>query len=815
MMPGCESCYFKSPQVGNRGDETSPFVIVGESPGIMEVHFKKAFTGPSGKVINEILERCGVHGLSQEPYYVNAIHCLPRKVKDPKVNQDKLVKACLACRPRLMEDINKHPRKVILALGNAALWSLTGDYGLKITQARGKLFESPLAEVGVVACVHPAYLLRGKGNFIQFERDVKYAIDLAKDGNDAMKTPNGSTYRILDTEDLVQKFIDELQVMTEDQVIASDIETTGFKFNADRILVAGFQHKPGLVTLIPAHLLRKEIWETKAKWVWHNGKFDIKFLRHAGYKAATVHEDTMLMSYSLNERTGVHDLDQVASDWLGSPNHKHMVAQYITGKVTEIIDGKPVKRSRNYGDIPWDVLCRYTAFDLSDTYQLYFKMRPVVAADKHSEKLYTKSLIPASEYLAGIEMYGMYVDKDQVNSNATKLLAEIGKLEEEINQIALSVMGVTINVRSSQQMRKLLYGYMELAPISASTDKKTIQLLTKKWPRSPVLKLLAKHRVAQKGYSTYVKAIWKSITSDGKVHTTFKLHATATGRLASADPNVQNTPRNPYLRGQYLPMPGRAILEVDYSQAELRSLAVLSNCSALCAVFEQGLDLHVELSTFLFGKDFTKEDKMKAKTVNFGIVYGREAPSIAEAFGVTVQEAQRWIDGWFERFPGAAAYITKCRNAPQFQQTIITVFGNKKRPGVVAFEKLKDFQNEAANFPHQNIASMLNLHAGIKLQPILRDQYDTHIMNTVHDCIVTDIPFDITKPIESSQYVKNVAAIMKSVMENESKLWGLDRIPFKVEPEFGFRWGSVMKFDEIEKKYGGDFSQVPRFIEAH
>ena len=205
------------------------------------------------------------------------------------------------------------------------------------------------------------------------------------------------------------------------------------------------------------------------------------------------------------------------------------------------------------------------------------------------------------------------------------------------------------------------------------------------------------------------------------MHQTYKLHGTATSRLSCADPNVQNVPRDPLLRGMFIPRPGYGILEVDYSQAELRCLAVLSGDEGLLEIFNSGKDLHVEMSIFLFGENFTKEDKMATKTVNFGIVYGRTAPSIAEdpklvkaradqgGKPITIQEAQGWIDGWMSRFPKAAAFIEKCRMAPVKEQTIITCFGNKKRPGVVSRDKLQDIQNESANFPHQSTASNLTV----------------------------------------------------------------------------------------------------------
>jgi len=213
---------------------------------------------------------------------------------------------------------------------------------------------------------------------------------------------------------------------------------------------------------------------------------------------------------------------------------------------------------------------------------------------------------------------------------------------------------------------------------------------------------------------------------------------------------------------------------------------------------------------------------MAAKALNFGIVYGRTASSIANdpdlstKLYITPEMAQEWIDGWAARFPVAWAFIQKCRKAVLQNQTLVSPFGNKKRPGVVSRDKIFALQNEFANFFHQNIASNINLHAGMKLFDPLKQQYDTHIFNTVHDCIVTETPFrKIGDPVKAKEHVLATAAFMQQVMEREAKLWGLKRIHFRVQPEFGFAWGNVLKFHEIEEKYGGDFSRVPSYIPAH
>lgn len=302
---------------------------------------------------------------------------------------------------------------------------------------------------------------------------------------------------------------------------------------------------------------------------------------------------------------------------------------------------------------------------------------------------------------------------------------------------------------------------------------------------------------------------------DGRTHSSYLLHGTPTSRLACRDLNVQNIPRDPLLRGQFIARPGYILLECDYSQAELRSLAALSKCEALMDIFLKDKDLHVEFSTYLFGANFTHEEKMAAKTVNFGIPYGREAPSIAAdpqlntKMDITIQKAQSWIDGWGTRFPGAWKFIQECALAPVRNQTIVTCFGNKKRPGVVSREKLRDLQNESRNFPHQSIASNLTVRAGIELFDLLRDEYDTHIINTVHDCIVMETPINLPHIFEVAHVVQ------KKMEEIPTRFPALRIVPFKASAEVGHRWGNLVKLKTLKNQSTCYLHSMPRNIAAH
>jgi DNA polymerase-1 len=352
-----------------------------------------------------------------------------------------------------------------------------------------------------------------------------------------------------------------------------------------------------------------------------------------------------------------------------------------------------------------------------------------------------------------------------------------------------------------------------------TTDKKVLEKL----PRTPVIDALFKVRKVSKEYGTYVKNIPKYMDIDGRVHATYLLHGTKTGRLASNNPNLQNVPRNPRVRGQYVADKGRRFLEPDLNQAELRVLACLSGDKALCHIYETaGMSLHNEVRADIWGypKDWSpayvreqlqkfglteetrfgekgddrivEEQKMRAKAVNFGIVYGRTAPSLAEEFDIKADEAQMWINRWFKKFPQAKEFMDKCRNVPVLGQVLVSPFGNKRRFGVVGNERLEAMQNEASNFLPQCSASHCNLHAAMELRELLAEKYDTYSANLVHDSNLIDCPDD-------DNIVREVAQIAIRKMEEIPSKWGFTRIPFVAEAKMGYRWGSLSSYDPFKE----------------
>ena len=782
----CIGCPFGGPKVGSKGDIKSPLVFVAESPGIEEVKNRTPLVGASGKLFHMFVPEDGI----SVPYVLNAMECRPLSglKNDAKMND-----AAMCCRDHLIQKVSAHPRRLIVAMGNPAVRSLTGNFGLKITQIRGRLIPSHMAELGIFPMVHIAAIMRGTGSWRQWKQDIQYAMELGNGASPRKHIP--AEVRII-PDDITQGEVDALFIRLG-KSLTGDIETTGFDHINDRILSIGITpaNDVGIsYCFYPHHLplVQRYLESPDIEWCWHNGKFDVKFLRNAGVQART-DDDTMLMSYTLDEMGGVHDLESVAADVLGAPDYKYMIQPYLPNQ------------QASYELVPKDVLAAYQAIDTSNTAQIRPIYRRRIQRDHALEKLYTRTLIPASEMLTQVEMNGICTDPERIEENEGYFAAMKADIGEQINEL----IGYPINAGSPKQVSELLFRRMRMPnKRKGSTDEKVLKALQEK-TEHPIFGLLMDHRKAVKMYGTYVKGIRKWVHEETqRLHATFLLHGTRTGRLAARDPNMQNPPRAPQIRGTFVAAEGYELVEVDLSQAELRSLAALSGDPILCEVFLSGNSPHKDLSIHLsktgsfapdweqryanYSKDPTnplwlpaKEEYTRSKNVNFGIIYGITPFGLKEQINDTKKVAQDMLSGWAERYSVAWHFIQKCRAAPLRNQTITTCFGRKKRVGLVSRQNLNFLQNEAANFPHQSIASDITLHAAIRCEPILRS-WGVRIVNLIHDAILMEVP--ITAGNETrGRTIELVSHEMAQVPID----FGITAVPFLSEGEVGHRWGSL------------------------
>ena len=780
----CEKCPFGGPRVGSKGDPKAPIVFVAESPGNEELKAGIPLIGPSGRLFHQYVPD------DDSIYILNALQCFPRKRNSlsPQKMDRLLNQAVSVCRDRLLSQVQAHPRRLIVAMGNAAQRSLTGDYSLKIMTTRGTLIESDMAELGIYPILHVAALMHGTGNLNQWRRDVEYALYLGNGGKPREHLQAQTKFVGEDT--LLSERHKIYGELSREPELTGDIETSDLHPLRGYILSVGVtpDSKPDVSYCFHPSILQeiKPLLEnTSIRWNWHNGKFDVRWLRLQGIDAR-VDDDTMLMSYTLDESTGIHDLETIGKDLLHAPDYKDMLKPWLPNKKT------------SYANVPYDILGKYQGIDTSTTAQLRPILRQSISRNEDLNGLYHNVLIPASEMLSYVEDNGFYVDKERLEMNSVYYQEALDKSSQNMNVLVREATGrdVSFNPSSTSQVAGILYNVLGFPKLKRnSTDVATINRLQERFGNNAFFQGLLDHRKAVKMYGTYVKGLSKHICYDGRIHPTYKIHGTRTGRLACSDPNLQNIPRDARMKSQFAAAPGNYLIEVDLSQAELRVLACVSEDPTLCGLFNSGEDIHTDLCLHLWGEEGTgewanlsdnerKERRVRAKNVNFGIVYGITAHGLEARIPGDIREADKMLSAWHTRYSLASEFISKCRQTVSLSQVITTAFGRKKRPTIVTKENKVFLENEAANFPPQSMASDITLLSAVRCWPTLK-KWGVGIVNLVHDSIIMEVP------VKQQHRQQEIIELVKESMRVVPQEYGLTQVPFESDASIGTHWGEV------------------------
>lgn len=579
-----------------------------------------------------------------------------------------------------------------------------------------------------------------------------------------------------------------IQYLKTQKKIAVDIETTGLSFYDDKLLLIVFAYDWNNSIILntftkPVIDELKDLFSREdIKFIWHNGKFDIARLKQFIDVDARIDEDTMLMHYiGFNENRGTHGLGYLAMLYLQAPNWE----KTLDDIKRKICKEKKIKlEDFNYGMFPEEDLIRYAFFDGLATYRLYKVMSKEFP--EISTLIYRK-LVEASNCFTEIEREGVYVDQEMIEHLDKELTKEYNILVEKINDIAkiywepnqymIDTKAKTapdkFNANSPQQLKWILHrmGYK-----IDDTNEKTLKEIN-----SEFTNLILKLRKNNKYHRTYVRGLSEAIEKDGRIHTTYNLHGTVTGRLSSSNPNLQNIPRDATIKNIFRATPGYVLVQADYSQAELRVLAVLSDDPWLKNVYIRGDDLHDKVAEQYWGKDFTSEDRVKAKAVNFGIAYGRTEHSLASDLNISLAEARKLLNDWFKPMPYVKKFFNE-RIKMAFEEGISTTpFGRTRNFIITPYNKF-NIRNEAMNTPIQSVASDLTLFSLIEIHKELKEKNLGRIVLTVHDSIIAE-----TRP----EYVEKVKEIMIKHMTEIPKKYLKTDVPFTVDIDVGIQWGEM------------------------
>jgi len=756
-LADCENCGLNvstSGFVPSHGPVPARLAIVGEAPGYKEAKEGMPFTGPSGRLLDMVLDH---HGIDRDGTFVtNTVLCRPKDNRTPTAAEVK------ACRPRLVAEIQASGAETVVALGNTAAHSfLRSTVGIT-TLRTGPAKESDYEEfegLRVVPTVHPAACLRLADLFPAFVADVGkvYPTTTIK-----WEEPR---YAVYDDAGRAVRVLNELGNGYKELVV--DIETglekdSSFE-HTDRhsLLCVGIGFEPGRVVVIGETALGdRAVQATLGRllddkdWIAHNGKFDLAGLRRLGRGRLSF--DTMLASYALDERQGTHGLKYLAAELLGAPQYDLEVKRYV---------GK----NDSYAVIPRDVLYKYNAYDVACTSLLAERYRHEM--DATSVKL-NAFLTEASGALMEAEMEGIGVDIPYLDMLTDKFIESLEVLEDDLKPWV-------DNPRSPKQVKEALNGLgFKVESTAADILEECLKRSEPGSDSARFINLMLRNRKEAKLYGTYIKGVRKRIWN-GRIYPTFLLHGTTTGRLSCRNPNLQNVPRGSVIRDMYVPDEGNVYVQADYATVELRVLATLAQDEYLRTLFQGGRDIHNEISTQLYGSSFTKEQRVRTKAVVYGLSYGREAFSIAQEYDMKVAEAQRMMDEFFRVIPDTVKWKEGVKQKVLHEsEDLETPFGRRRRFWLVTNENRRDVEKEAYAFYPQSIASDICLSSFIKL----RQSHGLSVRLPVHDSILVECS------LADSQ---GVAKLMEEVMSQTAAEVFSDYVPFPVDVKIGQTWGAV------------------------
>lgn len=589
-----------------------------------------------------------------------------------------------------------------------------------------------------------------------------------------------------------ERFNAWVEKLVNAELFAFDTETTSLNYMDAELVGVSFCIEEGEAAYVPvahdypdapAQLSRefvldalKPILESdKVIKVGQHIKYDKNVLANYDITLNGIGFDTMLESYVLNSTAQRHDMDSLALAYLG---HKTIHFEEIAGKGAKQL---------TFNQISLEEAGPYAAEDADITLRLHNAIWTKLKDIPELKNLLIDVEVPLACVLSRMEQEGVLIDSQKLRQQSQDLATRIAELEKEVHEEA----GEPFNLGSTKQLQQILFEKMSLPIIkktpkgAPSTSEDVLQELALEYP---LPKKIMEYRGLTKLKNTYTDKLPKMINHrTGRVHTSYHQAVTATGRLSSTDPNLQNIPiRNEEgrrVRQAFIPREGNKFVAADYSQIELRIMAHLSGDKGLLDAFAHGKDIHKATASEVFGvplDEVTTEQRRSAKAINFGLIYGMSAFGLSKQLNIPRNEAQKYMDLYFERYPGVLEYMDSTRESAKEKGYVETVFGRRLYlPDIKASNgaRRKGAERAAINAPMQGTAADIIKMAMIKVDDWIRKNAsdDVTMMMQVHDELVFEIKED-----KVETYVSTITALMESAATLN--------VPLVVEAGVGDNW---------------------------
>ncbi|CAI2036085.1 DNA polymerase I [Serratia proteamaculans] len=587
-------------------------------------------------------------------------------------------------------------------------------------------------------------------------------------------------------------FAEWLEKLKKAEVFAFDTETDGLDTLTANLIGLSFAIAPGEAAYLPvahdyldapaqldrAHVLatlKPLLEDEKALKVGQNLKFDMSLLARYDITLRGIAFDTMLESYVLDSVGGRHDMDSLSDRYLG---HKTVTFEEIAGKG---------KKQLTFNQIALEQAAPYAAEDADVTLQLHLAMWPQLKESAELLTVFNEIEMPLLPVLSHIERTGVLIDQSILATHSIELTKRLAELEIQAHELAEE----PFNLASTKQLQAILYEKQKLPILkktpggAPSTNEEVLAELALDYP---LPKVILEYRGLAKLKTTYTDKLPLMINPvSGRVHTSYHQAVTATGRLSSSDPNLQNIPvRNDEgrrIRQAFIAPEGYRIVAADYSQIELRIMAHLSQDEGLLKAFAAGEDIHRATAAEVFGLPLdkvTNEQRRSAKAINFGLIYGMSAFGLARQLGIPRGEAQRYMDLYFERYPGVLEYMERTRQQAASQGYVSTLDGRRLYlPDVSSSNGMrrKAAERAAINAPMQGTAADIIKRAMIEVDAWLQAQEKplVRMIMQVHDELV----FEVHESVIEESNLR-----IRELMENSMAL----AVPLKVDVGVGANW---------------------------
>ncbi len=505
-----------------------------------------------------------------------------------------------------------------------------------------------------------------------------------------------------------------------------------------------------------------------------NLKFDSLVLKDAGIDLSGITFDSMIASYLLKPTKRQHSLKEITQTYLGQ-------------EVEEFEDLFPSGEDQDFRNLPLERAAPYAVSDSTVIWRLKDTLEDKLEERDQLDLFYELEL-PLIRVLRDMEYAGVKLDREKLAEGENNLQERLNSLEKKINELA----GEEINPNSPKQVRKILFDKLDLPVIERtktgpSTNANVLEELSDK---HPLPEKLIEYRELSKTLNTYVEALPETINPEtGRIHTSFNQTATATGRLSSSDPNLQNIPKGSQLGGElrkaFVAPEGKLLVGADYSQVELRILAHLSEDEELIDTFRADQDLHTKTAAEIFEVDPSEVDKEmrdRAKRVNFGIVYGITKYGLSRDLGISNDEAEEYIDGFFELYPGAKRFIDHLIRVAEENHYAATIFNRRRYlPNINSdnWQQRNYDRRNAINTPIQGSAADLMKIAMINVREAIEEDYlPGRLLLQIHDELILEVEKEAATEAKDK---------LKEIMSDSLKL----KVPLKVDVAVGDNWGEL------------------------